>query len=58
MHLPKGIRPTARDWLNAGGAPLLVRARWTTIVGSVLLGALLDLTLAGHAEPYRHHYLR
>jgi hypothetical protein len=56
MHLTKAIRLTARDWLNRRGATLLTRARWTAIIGSVLIGALLALTLAGHAEPYLHHY--
>ena len=36
----------------------MVRARWTTIVGRVLLGAMLALVLAGNVEPYMHHYGR
>ncbi|MBV9418100.1 MAG: hypothetical protein JO363_24160 [Solirubrobacterales bacterium] len=56
MHLTKAIRLTARDWVNRRGAALVTRARWTAVGGSVLLGALLALALAGHAEPYLHHY--
>jgi len=56
MHLTEAIRLTARDWVNRRGAALLTRTRWTAIAGSVLLGALLTLTLTGHAEPYLHHY--
>ena len=56
MHLTKAIRLTARDWLNRRGATFLTRARWTAVAGSVLLGALLALTLTGHAEPYLHQY--
>jgi hypothetical protein len=56
MHLTRAVRLAARDWVNRRGAAPLVRARWTAIVGSVLLGALLALALAGHAEPYLHHY--
>jgi len=56
MHLTKAIQLTVRDWLNRRGATLLTRARWTAVAGSLLLGALLALTLTGHAEPYLHHY--
>jgi hypothetical protein len=55
-HLTKALRLAARDWVNRQGATFLVRARWTVIVGSVLLGALFALTFAGHAEPYLHQY--
>jgi uncharacterized membrane protein YtjA (UPF0391 family) len=56
MHLTKAVRLLARDWVNRRGPALLTRARWTAIVGSIVLGALLALALAGHAEPYLHHY--
>ena len=56
MHLAQALRLAARDWVNRRGMNLLDRARWTVIVGSVLLGALFALTFAGHAEPYLHHY--
>ena len=56
MHLTQALRLGARDWVSHRDAALLVRARWTAIVGRLLLGALLAGTLAGHAEPYLHHY--
>jgi hypothetical protein len=56
MQLSHGLRFAVQDWGNRQGAALLVRARSTALVGSVLLGALLALTLAGHAEPYLQHY--
>jgi hypothetical protein len=55
MHLTHALRLAARDCLSRRGAALLFRARWAAIAGSVLLGALLAVTLAGHAEPYLHH---
>ena len=55
-HLTQALRLSARDWVNRRGAALLVRARWIVVIGSILLGVLLALTLAGHAEPYLHHY--
>ena len=56
MHLPQAVRLVALDRVKHRGAALLVRARWMSVLGSVLLGALLALALAGHAEPYLHHY--
>ncbi len=56
MHLTKAVQLLARDWVNRRDPALMTRARSTAIVASVLLGALLALTLAGHAEPYLHHY--
>jgi hypothetical protein len=56
MHLPKAVRLMARDWVSRRGAAVLMRARWTAVAASVLLGALLALALTGHAEPYLHHY--
>jgi hypothetical protein len=56
MHLTQPLGLAARDWVNRRGATLLVRATWTGIIGSVLLGARLALTIAGHAEPYLQHY--
>jgi Ca2+/H+ antiporter len=56
MHLPQAVRLVALDRVKHRGAALLVRARWMSILGSVLLGALLALALAVHAEPYLHHY--
>ena len=57
-HLPQAVRLAASDRMNCAGVALMVRARWITIFGSVLLGAMLALVLAGHAEPYLHHYSR
>ena len=56
MHMTQALRLAARDWVNRRSAALVVRARLTAIVGSVLLGALLAVALAGHAEPYLHRY--
>ena len=56
MHLSQTLGLAARDWVNRRSAALVVRARWTAIGGSVLFGALLAVTLAGHAESYMHHY--
>lgn len=56
MHLTKAVRLAARDWVSRRGAAVLMRARWTAIAGSVAIGAVLALTLTGHAEPYLHHY--
>ena len=56
MHLPQAVRLVTLDRVRHRGAALLVRARWMSVLGSVLLGALLALALAGHAEPYLHHY--
>jgi hypothetical protein len=56
MHLPQAVRLVALDRVKQRGAALLVRARWMSVLGSVVLGALLALALAGHAEPYLHHY--
>ena len=58
MHLSQTLGLAARDWVNRRSAALVVRARLTAIVGSVLLGALLAVALAGHAEPYLHRYHR
>ena len=57
-HLPQAVHLAASDRMNRGAVALMVRARWMTILGSVLLGAMLALALAGNAEPYMHHYGR
>ena len=56
LHLPQAVRLVALDRVKHRGAALLVRARWMSVLGSLLLGASLALVLAGHAEPYLHHY--
>ena len=56
LHLIQALRLLARDRTNHPGSALAVRARWTAILATVLVGALLALALAGHAEPYLHHY--
>ena len=56
LHLTQALRLAARDWVDRQGPALAVRARWIFVIASALRGVLLALALAGHAEPYLHHY--
>ena len=56
QHLTQALRLVARDRINRPGSALAVRARWTAVLATVLVGGLLAVALTGHAEPYLHHY--